>query len=53
MLMTKAEAIEKAARAIAKRYGPEDGWRNQPRVMDTAESLVAALEALGLLKLSQ
>jgi hypothetical protein len=50
--MTKDEAIEKAARAIAKRFGPEHGWRDQPRVMDTAQSIVAALEALGLLKLS-
>jgi hypothetical protein len=50
--MTKEQAVEVSARAIAKLFGPEEGWDRQPVNLDTARKIVAALEALGLLKLS-
>jgi hypothetical protein len=51
--MTKDDAIETCAKAITKGMGyREESWRNQPQAADFAKHLVAALEALGLVKLS-
>jgi hypothetical protein len=47
--MSKDEAIEKCARAMAKRRGfREENWNIQPAQKDLAADIVAALDALGL-----
>jgi hypothetical protein len=49
--MSKDEAIEKCARAMAKRRGfREENWNIQPAQKDLAADIVAALDALGLWK---
>ena len=51
--MTKDEAVEKCVRAMLKRQGyNENHWRSSVRDVDLARKIVAALEALNLLKLS-
>jgi hypothetical protein len=51
--MTKQEAIEKCARALVKRHGiREENWTIQPNQAALAADIVAALEALGLLELT-
>ena len=52
--MTKDKAIETCAKAIVKRQGYSvEQWRDSPKSKALAEDLVAALEALGLLKLNE
>jgi len=50
--VTKGEAVEKVGRAIVAKYGNPDQWQNMPKSKDRAEDIVAALVALGLLKVS-
>ena len=50
--MTRAEAVEKCARAMIARYNPvTDNWRDNPKKVDLAEDIVAALVALKLIPL--
>jgi hypothetical protein len=51
--MTKDEAIEKCAKAMLRlRNIREENWNIQPKEKELAANLVAALEALELLKLN-
>ena len=51
-VMTRAEAVETCARAIvARRSLIPDNWRAQPKQVDLAEDIVAALVALKLIPL--
>ena len=53
--MTRNEATEKSARAIAKLQVPtatDDYWKSVPGIREAAEKIVVSLVALGLLKLS-
>jgi hypothetical protein len=53
-MMTKDEAIEACGKAMIRRLGQSDAnWRDHAIKVNLAEDIVAALEALGLLELSE
>jgi hypothetical protein len=53
--MTKEKAIEAVARAVVEIQTPGHGeqWQTYPTILDFAQKLVVALNALGLLKLDE
>jgi hypothetical protein len=51
--MTRDEAIEKCAKALARRHNyPEQTWKDNPTQTGLVENIITCLEALGVWKSS-